>query len=438
MKRNLFFLIFLISLLLCFGVSAQNSYEVYNYGEFTGITDVIMSESEKEYIQIKDLPKLNMEYEYLLEGGFRITDGKTTAEIYYNKDLEINKYSFANPLITVNGDMDYLLLDIIGKCFSNDYRGSLRDDTWKIYLEVGDGISSVPEPMPYVKGLEIDGILYDYVNNLYIVRIKCENNCQYNDVQIFLGLYDSNNRLIDACLKNRYIVERTETEFTVVIPLKESVAKADSVKLMMWSDGGFPQMKSFTIKDLEFDRTMSVPIEKEQIFSDVGTDDRYYDAIYIMNKQFGEDIIFAGYDDGTFKGEEKITRAMYAYAISKLLGMNFSKVFIEAEYPFRDMPKSEWCYREAGFAVANGFMYCENDEFLPDKNVTSNEVLFGFLAALGENVSHGDKVAKLAFERNLLENVNLEDILGSKVSKKAFIQIAYNFMMEYTKNGVIL
>jgi hypothetical protein len=438
MKRILFFLIFLISLLICFGVSAQNSYEVYNYGEFTGITDIFVSDSDREYIRIKDLSKLNIEYEYLVDRGWRISVGEKSADLYHGKDAEIGNYRFENPLITVD-DVEYLFLDVIGKCFSSKYKGSLKNDVWCIYLEVGDEPASEPspEPVPSAKGLTFDNILCDYENDIFIISIKNEDNRQYNNVQVFAGFYDGGGRLIDVSLKNKYILEAAEKNYTAVIPMKGKLKNGDKVKLMLWCNGA-PSVKNFIIKDFEFDREMQVPAEKEQIFSDVGTDDRYYDAIYIMNKQFGEDIIFAGYDDGSFKGEEKITRAMYAYAISKLLGMNFSKVFIEAEYPFRDMPKSEWCYREAGFAIANGFMYCENDEFLPDKNVTSNEVFFGFLAALGENVSPGDKVAKLAFERNLLENVNLEDILGSKVSKKAFIQIAYNFMMEYTKNGVIL
>ena len=88
MKKAVFSLLILLFTVVSSTAFAR-SYEIYNDGKFTGITNVLELDSDREYIEIKDLPKLNMEYSYI-DGGFRISGSYKSADIYFDKPLDIH------------------------------------------------------------------------------------------------------------------------------------------------------------------------------------------------------------------------------------------------------------------------------------------------------------------------------------------------------------
>ena len=419
MKKIAFFLLLLMSLLLCTGVSAQKSYEICNYGEATGITYVLELESGKEYIEVRDLSKLNMKYKSI-NNGIRISDSKLTMEIYFDEELNLGNYYFEEPLVNLF-NVYYLDIDVLGKCFSSVYQKELRNGVWRIYLEVGKKpASEIP-----ADGVQIEEMICDYANNIFIIHIKNQYSYVYKNVQIFISYYDKNGRLIDATLRNQYTISGKE-ETTVTLPVEKCIDSADSVKVMIWADG-VPTDEKIILKDFKFDRDIKVPEDMEQIFGDVPTDYLYYNSIYIMNKQ---DLgTFYGYDDGNYYPDDYVMRSEFSYILSALLGMDFQEV--EVDGSFRDISKEHWCKDMASFAVAKNYMTTtQYGEFLPEDYITINDALYTFLRVLGEDVTDGEKHIQKALERNLFKGPLIS---GYYITRGELAQLSYNFMMEYTK-----
>lgn len=423
MKKAVFSILLLLFTIVSSTAFAR-SYEIYNNGKFTGITNVLELDSDREYIEIKDLPKLNMEYSYI-DGGFRISGSYKSVDIYFDKTLDISvnnyKYTFENPIATVD-DVHYLFLDVIGKCFSSGYSGSLKNGVWCIYLDVG----GEPEGELPADGVQIDDILCDYVNDVFVIHFSNQYDHTYQNVRLLAGYYDKNGRLIDATMRNEYTIEGNNGDIAI-LPIESCMDTADSVKLMLWTGDGIPTAENIIIKDFKFDREMSVPDEKEQLFGDITTDYQYYNSIYIMNKQ---DLgTFYGYDDGNYYPDNYVTRSEFAHILSSLLGMNFQAANVDCS--FYDVTRKHWCYDMASFAVAKNYMTTtRNGEFLPDDYITFNAVLYAFLRVLGEDVVAGEKHIQKALERNLFKGP-LD--LRYYITRGELTHLAYNFMMEYTK-----
>lgn len=439
MKKNIFFIMMLWSLLISGTVYAEvsvrgkvpitpNSYEIYNYGEFTGITKVmefypdILADPEL-YLNIKDLHLLNLTVT-AIDGGYSISDGVTEAEVFFYQKAQIGSYKFDHPLLDVSQE-NFILLDIIGKCFSSKYSLSQKDDIFHIFLEVG--------PPPPIRvtippiGIEITGFVCDFMNNTAILSFENTLLYDYQNVQIYINYYDMHGRLTDAFIKNKYSVEAME-KGSVFIPISDEFDTSGTVKVMILCDGLIPLSRQIPLKKVSFDRTITVPEEKEIIFSDVDTDHDYYNAIYLMSRQEPGMLMFQGYEDGTYHPDQKMTRGEVALAVAGLLGIDPNK--LKVDYSFIDVPASHWCKNAAGFLVSKGYMFENDGYFEPDTLMPQRELFYTLLKALGVDITPDEKPIQKAIAHNLLKGWLFP---GYYITRGEFAQLAYNFMMEYTK-----
>lgn len=82
--------------------------------------------------------------------------------------------------------------------------------------------------------------------------------------------------------------------------------------------------------------------------------------------------IIGGYPDGTFKPNKTVTRAEFAKMICLAMKWSLDE---PSEASFKDVPKSNWTYRYAETAKANGAISGYSDgTFKPAKNITRAEM----------------------------------------------------------------
>ena len=101
-------------------------------------------------------------------------------------------------------------------------------------------------------------------------------------------------------------------------------------------------------------------------FKDVKAGDWYKTAVDIMAKQG----IVKGYEDGTFRPNQPITRREFAAIAARYAGN------LDTWKTFRDVPPTDWAYklinRVAGAGWINGY---EDGTFRPNNNITRAEVV---------------------------------------------------------------
>lgn len=90
-----------------------------------------------------------------------------------------------------------------------------------------------------------------------------------------------------------------------------------------------------------------------------------------------------GYPDGTFRSENRITRAEFASIISKLLNLSVDESKGEITY-FSDVTESHWASPYVNIVSSRGFMSGGGDgQFLPENNITVNEVAKVMVCLMG-------------------------------------------------------
>jgi len=115
-----------ITITVCEEVSFPQKYEIWNNGEYSGISSLLeynISNIDSDlYINIKDISKLGLNVEDI-EGGIIILNDVKKAKVMFDAEvLSLDSYSFETPVISTSKE-HFLMLDIIGKCFSDGYRG---------------------------------------------------------------------------------------------------------------------------------------------------------------------------------------------------------------------------------------------------------------------------------------------------------------------------
>lgn len=102
-------------------------------------------------------------------------------------------------------------------------------------------------------------------------------------------------------------------------------------------------------------------------FSDVSENDWFASYIGFMNQQG----VLQGYQDGSFRPEKGITRAEYTVLLSRFTETNrFSAI------PFQDVPSGYWAEKEISAAVHNGFLNgYEDGTFRPADPITRAEAV---------------------------------------------------------------
>lgn len=147
--------------------------------------------------------------------------------------------------------------------------------------------------------------------------------------------------------------------------------------------------------------SLTFSIAQASDFSDVPADNQYYNAI----SEISELGIATGYDDGTFKPENNITKAELAVMIARLTPYDF---FDSTQYPqlFKDVPVEHWAYSYISKAAYCGVFSTfentpysdenlgttavtipniENDMFFPESNTTYAEAVKAITTLLGYN-----------------------------------------------------
>jgi hypothetical protein len=116
--------------------------------------------------------------------------------------------------------------------------------------------------------------------------------------------------------------------------------------------------------------SISVPfsvnyVSAQQInFSDVKTDDYFYEAVQSLAARN----IIQGYQDGTFKPYESVTRAQAAKMLALALGLDVKNV---TDPGFKDVSKTDWFYGPVAVLVKEGILKGYDDKtFKPYEKIT--------------------------------------------------------------------
>lgn len=100
-------------------------------------------------------------------------------------------------------------------------------------------------------------------------------------------------------------------------------------------------------------------------FTDVDSGDWYYTAVNSL-AQTG---VLNGYEDGTFRPNQSVTRAEFVTALSKCFTLSSGSV------PFPDVGKNHWAYKYIASAVAKGWINgFEDNTFRPDAEILRCQV----------------------------------------------------------------
>ena len=413
-----------ITITVCEEVSFPQKYEIWNNGEYSGISSLLeynISNIDSDlYINIKDISKLGLNVEDI-EGGIIISNDVKKAKVMFDAEfLNLDSYSFETPVISTSKE-HFLMLDIIGKCFSDGYRGSRVDDVWRIYLTVSSGSGYKPP------SISVQSMIFNFDYSVYIIQLKNTSYSDADNVNIYTAYYSKDGTLLD--LKNSKVYNlKAKDELMTFMPVSDYFNSAVTCKIMLWNDRMQPIGDVITIKDFVYDKNITIPENKEIIFNDIPVNHKYYEAIYIMHNQNLKAGMFNGYEDGTYRPDDYMLKSTFAYSIIKMIGIQIEK--INVDYNLKDVSSSHWCRNAIGFLVSNNIMDIENGYFYPNNEITLNEVLTVLLRILGEKNITTDKITTLANKHNLLTNVNAEDI---EVTRGNYTQIAYNFMNEYCK-----
>ena len=192
-------------------------------------------------------------------------------------------------------------------------------------------------------------------------------------------------------------------------------------------------MKKLLAMVLALVMTLSLAVSANALKADEKINEDYAEAVAVLNGMG----VFKGYEDGSFKPENKITRAEVATIIYRIYTKDVAKNDKSGLYAsynkFSDMAGAGWA---AGYIG-----YCANAElvkgypdgtFKPSGNVTGYEVLAMILRAVGYD-KNGEftgadwalNVAKYAEQLKILENVAKTTDLSAPATRELVSEILF-------------
>ncbi|MGD1896932.1 MAG: S-layer homology domain-containing protein [Phormidesmis sp.] len=120
----------------------------------------------------------------------------------------------------------------------------------------------------------------------------------------------------------------------------------------------------------------TAPPQDAIVFNDVPED---HWAVSYIDALSSRDLI-SGYDDGTFKPDQPVTRSQIANIVSRTFDLTADKETLE----FTDVAADYWARESIGEVVRGGFMTgFPNDEFQPNQPVTRAQALTTLVTGLG-------------------------------------------------------
>ena len=181
-------------------------------------------------------------------------------------------------------------------------------------------------------------------------------------------------------------------------------------------------MKKLLAMVLALVMTLSLAVSASAVKADEKINEDYAEAVAVLNGMG----VFKGYEDGSFKPENNITRAEVATIIYRIYTGDVAKNDKSGLYAsynkFTDMAGAGWAAGYIGYCsnaeLVKGY---PNGTFQPSGNITGYEVLAMILRAVGYD-KNGEftgadwalSVAKYAEQLHILDNVAKTTNLGAR------------------------
>ena len=192
--------------------------------------------------------------------------------------------------------------------------------------------------------------------------------------------YPTRNGVIDDTNKTITVTLPYGTEYTYLTPnytvSEGAIVIIDDPELQGkplfpgYTDVNFSTSRKMTvIAENESDSTeYTIRVQIEERFSDVAPGAWYYDNV--MDAAANEYV--SGYEDGTFKPGNSVTRAEFASMIAKAMGYDDS---LAGETRFKDVAADQWYAGAITFCADNGIISGYDDgTFQPGKTISRQEV----------------------------------------------------------------
>lgn len=144
--------------------------------------------------------------------------------------------------------------------------------------------------------------------------------------------------------------------------------------------------------------------------------------------------IISGYEDGTFKPNQEVTRAEAAKIVSTALGFGEDKIDGERETEFSDMDKTHWANFYICICVAKGVISgFEDGTFRPDEKVTIEQILTMLVCALG----YGEYAQKAGgYPSGYMAYAKNTGIIGDKKYSSDDANATRGNVMNFTANAL--
>jgi len=172
-----------------------------------------------------------------------------------------------------------------------------------------------------------------------------------------------------------------------------------------------------------------MPCCHASVFSDVDSEHKNYEAILSMS----EKKIVNGYDDGSFKPDNSVTRAELCVIIARAAGYKKNTGNYSEDLPFSDVDSSYWAEDYIKFAYNKGIVNGMGDgTFLPAGGVTYEQAVKMLICFTGleedarkiEGIKWYSGYLETAYDRGLLENINL--VVTKSANRSDIVQILHN------------
>lgn len=145
--------------------------------------------------------------------------------------------------------------------------------------------------------------------------------------------------------------------------------------------------------------------------------------------------ILTGFEDGTFKPEDKVTRAQMAAIIGRALGYNYDAVAATGSVTFTDVPNDHWAIAYIEMAQSMGIINGYSAElFGPEDEVTYDQAIKMIVCALGYQkkaeamVKEGQNPFPTAYNAiaNQKKITNGVTVKGGSAIRSDIAQLVYN------------
>ena len=192
-------------------------------------------------------------------------------------------------------------------------------------------------------------------------------------------------------------------------------------------------MKKLLAMVLALVMTLSLAVSANAVKADEKINEDYAEAVAVLNGMG----VFKGYEDGSFKPENNITRAEVATIIYRIYTKDVAKNDKSGLYAtynkFSDMAGAGWAAGYIGYCANAEFVKGYPDgTFKPSGNVTGYEVLAMILRAVGYD-KNGEftgadwalNVAKYAEQLGILKNVAKTTDLSAPATRELVAEILF-------------